>query len=269
MAFVLTVSVLKGGSGKTSQVVNLAAGFARAGWRTLVVDLEPQGNASTHLGYVQDASRPTAADVLLPLRPADRAPATAAIYQIDSADFEGRLHLMPASEGLSQADHQLKSQPRWDDRLLKALAPLADLYDVIIVDTPPNAGTLLAIAAVAADGIIIPVPCNSPETYEAMERLEAELVTWRSDTGRPIPVLGIVAIMFQGNRNLDVDLLARLQKEQKALTFKTIIPDTTSVPASYKARRDVSAHAPSSPVAAAYTELVGEVARRIAARTAR
>lgn len=263
MAYCMAVALQKGGGNKTSVTVNISAGFARAGWRVLLVDCDAQGNAGQYLGWDPDG-RPTLTNVLLD--PPRGLPAVSPSGAIRGTYLE-RLNLLPASGGLAPADIVLGGQPGWDRRLQMALAPLQDRYDLIVLDTPPNLSTIVTNACVAADGLLIPLP-GEAEALAGVRHLLAQLQEWRKFTRAAMPIIGVVRSRWDARRRLEravQDELANVS-ELDGLLLDSIIPDQTVVAQAFAARQDVAAFAPSTRAAAAYTELVAELAIRIQAR---
>lgn len=258
MAFLLTVCLPKGGGAKTATAVNLAAGFARAGWRTLLVDTDAQGNASSNVGFEPDGGA-TLTRVLFDGAPAADARRSTAIEHLE---------LIPAGDALGQADIKLSGEPAWERRLADALESIRDEYALVVIDTPPNLSTVVANACVAADGVLMPLTPEG-EAFDAAKRLVAKLAEWRRYTRAPMPLLGVVRSRWDSRRKLDRKKQGEIAElpDLQAQLLETIIPDQTVVPQAYDAHVDVAAYAPASDAAAAYTALVAEVAGRISAQS--
>jgi chromosome segregation ATPase len=161
---VIAVANQKGGVGKTTTSVNLAASLAATRRRVLLVDLDPQGNATMGVGVDKHALDATARDVLL-----ERVSAAAAVLQLEALG----LALIPGNGDLTEAEVRLRELPVGDFALKGALAPLADDYDYVLLDCPPALSKLTVNALVAADGVLVPMQCE----YYALEGLSALMDT--------------------------------------------------------------------------------------------
>lgn len=263
MAYTAAVIIQKGGVSKTTMVRNLGAALARADWRVLIVDACEQGNASAWCTHPPDGGF-TVADLLLRAR-VERPHVTDVIRRAVGPDVStggGRIDLIPAGDALAGANQALTPLPGWDRRLRNLLAPLQPEYDLILIDTPPNAGALVVNAAVAADGILIPV---TPErdAVDAKDRLLELLEEWREATQRPMPVLGIALSRIYGRRKLDRRIVAEIRDRHPGVVLETVIPDLVAVPCAYDRGEDVGAFDPSGEAASAYATLATEIAQRI------
>ena len=215
---IVAVTNQKGGVGKTTTAINLAAALAVSGQRMLIVDLDPQANATSGVGC--KGARGAAGTVYHALTAAASPPDPAA-YVIATAT-EG-LSIMPASRELAGAEIELIAMPERERRLRRLLDPLRERFDTILIDSPPSLGLLTLNALVAADAVLIPLHCE----YFALEGL-AELVgTMRRVRGALNPALdieGVLLTMYDDRTNLG-QLVARDVREFfKDKVFNTIIP---------------------------------------------
>ncbi|MGH8516804.1 MAG: ParA family protein, partial [Panacagrimonas sp.] len=160
MSYIIAVANQKGGVGKTTTAVNLAASLAATRRRVLLVDLDAQGNATMGVGVDKSALKLTTRDVLL-----ESVKATVAIQNLSALNFS----LLPANGDMTEAEIRLRDQAAGDFALRSALAEVADVYDFIILDCPPALSKLTINALVAADGVLIPMQCE----YYALEGLSA------------------------------------------------------------------------------------------------
>ena len=252
MALTIACANQKGGVGKTTTVVNLATSLALAGDRVLVVDLDPQGNATSGLGVDREQLEQTVYDSLI-----DDVPLRDVIHEIPIPG----LHLVPSSLALAGAELELVPLPMRERRLTASLGPVGDDYDVILVDSPPSLGLLTVNALTAANGVLSPVQCE----YYALEGLTQLLGTIRIVQRKLNPRLaieGVLLTMYDARLNL-----AR-QVEQEAVeyfgdrVYETVIPRNVRLGEAPSFGRPVIHHDPHCAGSEAYFELAKEVASR-------
>ena len=248
-----TIAVVnqKGGVGKTTTAVNLAAGLALAGRSTLLVDLDPQGNATTGLGVDKVGLNPTVYHVLVADEPADKA-----IRPTMLAD----LKLLPSDIDLVGAEIELVGLARREYRLRSALDPVRGGHDYIIIDCPPSLGLLTINALVAADRVLVPLQCE----FYALEGLThllktVKLVKERLNTG--LRVDGIVLTMFDGRTSLALQIKNEVQQYFPGEIFETVIPRNVRLTEAPSHGKPVMLHELKSQGSVAYLELTAEVLR--------
>jgi chromosome partitioning protein len=214
MALVLAIVNQKGGVGKTTTAVNLAASLAAQEKRVLLVDLDPQGNASSGLGIARDGERPTVYHALL-----GEHDARAAILPTDVP----QLAILPSGTDLVGAELELVAADNREHRLSAALEPLGPAYDYIFIDCPPSLGLLTINALTAADRVLVPLQCE----YYALEGLGSLLRTIdlvRAKLNTSLELEGVVLTMFDARNNLAKQVATDVQTNLPGQVYETIIP---------------------------------------------
>ena len=213
MAKVIVVANQKGGVAKTTTSVNLAAGLAYYKKKVLLLDLDPQGNASSGLGVNKNALEYSTYDVLVNFVPIDKI----------TIEINKKLSLVPAKVELAGAEMELVSAISRESRLKNALEEVRDQYDYIIIDTPPSLGLLTLNALTAADSFLVPIQCE----YFALEGLSQLLSTIKivqKNLNPKLEMEGILMTMFDNRTNLANQVVADVKENFKDKVFKTIIP---------------------------------------------
>jgi chromosome partitioning protein len=251
MGTIYAVANQKGGVGKTTTAVNLAACVAEAGYRALVVDVDPQCNATVGLGLEKDLE-PTVYDVLAGDATAGEA--------IRATDVE-RLDVIPSTSDLAGANVELPTLDGWEGRLRDALAPLRDEYAFTLLDCPPSLGPLTVDALAAADRLIVPVQTEYYALEGVADLMETVGMIQRELNPR-LTIAGMLLTMHDGRTRLSRDVERDLREHFPKLVFDTVIPRNVRISEAPSFGRPVIHHDPHSAGAGAYFDLAKEVAAR-------
>jgi chromosome partitioning protein len=253
MKRVIAIANQKGGVGKTTTAVNLAASLAATKRRVLLIDLDPQGNATMGSGIDKSQLERSSCDVLL-----DEIELSAALVSVEPGGFS----LLPANQDLTAAEVRLLTMPTGrETKLRNALAPVRDSYDVILIDCPPALNMLTVNSLVAADSVLIPMQCE----YYALEGLSALLGTVeqiRVAVNPTLEIEGILRTMFDPRNNLANEVSAQLITHFGEKVFRTIIPRNIRLAEAPSFGRPVLFHDKESRGALSYLALAGEMIRR-------
>jgi chromosome partitioning protein len=251
MGTVYAIANQKGGVGKTTTAVNLAACVAEAGYESLLIDIDPQSNATLGLG-VDKRTTPTVYDALL-----NGLPLADAVHPTSIE----RLGLIPAGPDLAGANVELPRLPGSENRLRDALAPIRDRYAFVLLDCPPSLGPLTVNALVAADRVIVPVQAE----YFALEGLAGLLDTLslvQRELNPRLTIAGMLLTMHDGRTRLAQEVESEVRTHFPKLVFDTVIPRNVRVGEAPSYGQPVIHFDPHCAGAEAYFELAKEVASR-------
>ena len=242
----------KGGVGKTTTVINLAAFLALSGTRTLVIDLDPQGNATSGLGVDRRSVERSSYDALV-----DRAPLSELVM---GTPVEG-LDLLPSSPSLSGAEVELVGLAGRERRLTASLAELNGRYERVLIDCPPSLGLLTVNALTAADGVLIPIQTE----YYALEGLSQLVNTIRrvrEGLNPRLEIEGVLLTMYDARTNLSAQVASEVRRHMNGSVYDTIVPRSVRLSEAPSHGLPIALYDPGSRGANAYRELAGEVAAR-------
>ncbi len=252
MGRVISIANQKGGVGKTTTTINLAASLATHGKKILMLDLDPQGNATMGSGVDKYGLDLSSYDVLL-----TDVPLAEAVVSSDKSGFD----VLPSNADLTAAEVGLMNAPMKEKRLSLALAPVRDRYDYILIDCPPSLNMLTLNALVASDGVIIPLQCE----YYALEGLTSLLDTIRQiqqSRNADLEIEGILRTMHDPRNNLSNDVSSQLISHFNELVFRTVIPRNVRIAEAPSHGLPVMAYDKTSRGAISYLALAGEFLRR-------
>ena len=250
MGRVYTLVNQKGGVGKTTTAINLGAYLAYYGQRVLLVDIDPQSNATSCLGIDKRSIKGGIYDTLIGSSPAGP-------FILHNPRL--KISIIPSTLALAGAEVELVSELARESRLKKTLEPILDRYDYILVDCPPSLGLLTLNGLVAArDGVIIPVQCEFL-ALEGISHLNQTLNRVRAAVFPELRIRGVVLTMYDGRTNLANDVVGEIRKHFPGLVFESIIPRSIRLAEAPGYGQPISVYAPSSSGAKAYAALAREV----------
>ncbi len=250
MGRIYTLANQKGGVGKTTTAINLGAYLAYYGQRVLLIDLDPQANATSCLKIDKNTVRGGTYEVLISSLPA----ANFILY-----NPKLKLSILPSTPGLAGAEVELVNELAREVRLKKALSALIERYDYILIDCPPSLGLLTLNGLVAAqDGLIIPVQCE----YLALEGLGQLVKTINRVRSALVPDLtirGVLLTMYDSRTNLSNDVVSEVKRYFPRQVYKSVIPRSVRLAEAPSFGQPISMYAPSSTGAEAYAALAREI----------
>jgi chromosome partitioning protein len=242
----------KGGVGKTTTVVNLATSLALSGQRVLVLDLDPQGNATSGFGIDRASLSTTLYDALL---------GDAALSEVIVPTQVIGVTLAPASVSLAGAEVELATETQRERRLARVLGVTAADYDYILIDCPPSLGLLTVNALTAAEAVLIPTQCEY-YALEGLSQLIATLNLVRDNLNPALAIKGVVLTMFDGRTNLSADVASEVRNHFGSSVFDTVIPRSVRLSEAPSFGLPIALYRADSRGAIAYAELAAELLRR-------
>ena len=250
---ILAITNQKGGVGKTTSAVNLSAALAKLGKRVLLIDLDPQGNATTGCGIVKTDALPTVYQLLI----GDTTLGGAIVRTAFGFD------ILPANRELAGAEIELIELDGREQRLKDALATVADRYDYVLIDCPPALNMLTVNALVASQSVLIPMQCE----YYALEGLSDLVETLRKvrhHLNSRLEIEGLLRTMYNGQSTLTQQVSSELESHFGNKVYKTIVPRNVRLAEAPSYGKPVIAFDKNSKGAQAYCALAQEILERVA-----
>lgn len=253
MTRVVAITNQKGGVGKTTTAVNLSAALALAGFHVLLVDLDPQGHATSGVGVAKAAVGVSVYDILIN--------GLALSSALMPTPVKG-LDLLPGSIHLAGAEVELVSLPSREFRLRDSLRPVREWYDLILIDCPPSLGLLTINALVAADEVLIPIQCEY-YALEGLSQLMESINLLRRRLNADLRIGGVLLTMYDGRTNLAEQVAAEIRRHFPNEVFQSVIPRSVRLAEAPSFGQPVVTYDPSSRGSEAYLALAKEVGARV------
>jgi chromosome partitioning protein len=243
----------KGGVGKTTTAVNTAVCLARRGFRVLLIDSDPQGNATSSLGVDKDGVAATTYDLLM-------GEATVAAARV--ADVRPRLDLVAANPSLAGAEVELVDAPERERRLSRGLAGALSRYDLVLIDCPPSLGLLTVNALTAARAVVVPIQCEFL-ALEGLGQLIATIDLVKRGLNPPLDVVGVLMTMFDARTRLSAHVVDEVRRYFPHRIFAAIVPRSVRLAEAPSYGQAIVEYDPGSRGADAYEAFADELATRL------
>jgi chromosome partitioning protein len=242
----------KGGVGKTTTVVSLASYLALDGQRVLVVDLDPQGNATSGVGLDRQLIDRSVYDALV---------GGAGITDLIQPTPVDGFSIIPSSRDLAGVEVELVPLAGRERRLATVLSPVAERFDYVLLDCPPSLGLLTINALTAADSVLVPIQCEY-YALEGLGQLMSTIDLVRENLNTHLRLKGVVLTMFDGRTTLSADVSAEVRRHLGDRVFDSVIPRSVRLAEAPSYGRPIPLYSPASRGAHAYSDLAAEILRR-------
>lgn len=252
MGKIISVSNQKGGVGKTTTTVNLAAFLADKGKKVLIVDIDPQGNAGYGLGVNAEELGTTVYEMLIGELPVEEA--------IFNTEFSN-LDIVPSNIHLSGAQIDLMDLPGKEFKLKESLGKIRDYYDFVLIDCPPSLGLLTLNALVAADSVLIPLQCEY-YALEGLSQLLRIISMVQESLNKSLAIEGVVLTMYDSRTKLSQHVVSDVQEYFKDKVFNTIIPRNVKLSEAPSFGKPIGLYDPGCPGSETYDKLAQEILSR-------
>ena len=252
MGRVMAIANQKGGVGKTTTAINLSASLAAGGSKILLIDTDPQGNSTSGIGFNKNEEKNCIYNVLI-----DDLPVT----EVIRASKWPNLSVVPATIQLAGAEIELVDMDEREGRMKKALEPIRNKYDFIIIDCPPSLGLLTLNALTAADGILIPIQCEY-YALEGLGQLMNTIALVRKHLNKNLRIEGVLLTMYDSRTNLSEQVAEEVRKYFKQYVFNTVIPRNVRLSEAPSYGKHILEYDPRSKGAELHLDLAREVLTR-------
>lgn len=249
MGKIISICNQKGGTGKTTTTVNLSAALAELNKRVLIVDVDPQGNATSGVGINKNELENSVYDVLLH---------KCSIQDATISNVYPNLDIIPCNINLTGAEIELVGALSRETRLKKAIEPIQDKYDFVIIDSPPSLGLLTLNALVASDGIIVPIQCEF-YALEGVSQLMNTLGLIKDGLNAKLSIEGVLMTMADFRTNLTAEVINEIKGYFKEKVYKSIIPRNIRLSEAPSHGKPITLYDSNSIGAQRYRELAREV----------
>lgn len=252
MARIIAIANQKGGVGKTTTAVNLSAALARLGEKVLLLDIDPQGNATSGIGLSKKEIKACIYDALINGLPLERI--------VLPSRWEN-LFVVPATIQLAGAEVELVLTISREVKLKEALAPIKDNFSIILIDCPPSLGLLTINALTAASGVIIPIQCES-YALEGLGQLMNTITLVRRNLNEELQIEGVLLTMYDSRTNLSEQVVEEVREYFKEKVYRTIVPRNVRLSEAPSHGLHILEYDPRSRGAEVYISLAEEVSRK-------
>ena len=253
MGKIIAFANQKGGVGKTTSAVNIAASLGVLGYKVLMIDLDPQGNATSGLGVIKKSLKTTAFDLLT---------SEATIQDVIIKTKFDNLSIIPTNTTLARAEYELADVENGEFVIKNKLAPVIDNFDYVIIDCPPSLGMLTVNAMTAADGVVIPMQCEF-FALEGLSQLMFTISRIKSHYNKELNVTGILITMYNNRLILSAQVLSELRKHYADKIFETTVSRNVKLSEAPSFGLPVYYHEKRSKGAVEYLNIAKELAERI------